>query len=609
MRIERRANPCDFPAMSPTRGRTPSRAGVDLGRRGLAAGLLGAAGGALLNKGCAPASDVGESRPYDPEPELGASAQALGEGCTPEVTPQAFGAVGDGRHDDTDALQQALDTRSVFVPAGNYKVTRKLWIRSGTLLRMDDNAELRRDFAPSPTPPPGGWSLFGFRDTVTTQVTLLGGRLNGCSDLTRYATGHNLFGGRTGSGLLLDGVTFMNVIDNHAIDLAGFSDVRIQNCRFLGKRSVASGSGNKEAIQLDPDILAGQGSTNSDFVIENCYFGASPTAGFGAWPVAVGNHSANRASVVVQRTRILGCHMEGCSIAAVAPYAWDDTLIWGNRFSNCARGVYLQQGTGEKRQGCVNTVIVDNKFLGGGANCVFAAANASEPESHRHRGLVVQGNLFQGVETCLRLGYMLDAVFSGNTCVDVRGGVVNLWQPNDAVTVTNNTIENVTGTCFFVASTNRNVTITSNTGEGFAARVVHVTGEGGDERENIAVCHNTFADCAGPVFIAVDSGATHHVSVNHNALMVGSRGWQPSTDEVIRVTVTGRAAVLHNQLDSRLARKLVRVPHGIFSGNVLGSPEGVVIAGVGSTAYRADLSDRLYVKQASSGTAAGWVSY
>lgn len=44
------------------------------------------------------------------------------------VTPQMFGAVGDGNADDTAALQSALDKgRPLFIPAGTYKVTKTLY--------------------------------------------------------------------------------------------------------------------------------------------------------------------------------------------------------------------------------------------------------------------------------------------------------------------------------------------------------------------------------------------------------------------------------------------------------------------------------------------------
>lgn len=44
------------------------------------------------------------------------------------VTPQAFGAVGDGKHDDTMAIQAAINSnKPVFLPPGQYLVSKKLW--------------------------------------------------------------------------------------------------------------------------------------------------------------------------------------------------------------------------------------------------------------------------------------------------------------------------------------------------------------------------------------------------------------------------------------------------------------------------------------------------
>ena len=54
------------------------------------------------------------------------------------VTPQMFGAVGDGVHDDTDAIQTALNKGGViFFPSGRYKVTRQLNATKACTIKMD----------------------------------------------------------------------------------------------------------------------------------------------------------------------------------------------------------------------------------------------------------------------------------------------------------------------------------------------------------------------------------------------------------------------------------------------------------------------------------------
>lgn len=53
------------------------------------------------------------------------------------ITPQMFGAIGDGVADDTDAVQAALDYGGeVYFPAGRYKVTRQLSATKSCRIRM-----------------------------------------------------------------------------------------------------------------------------------------------------------------------------------------------------------------------------------------------------------------------------------------------------------------------------------------------------------------------------------------------------------------------------------------------------------------------------------------
>lgn len=61
-------------------------------------------------------------------------AQTIGQ----TVTPQMYGAVGDGKNDDGSAFEQALNSgKNVYVPAGRYKIGRVLTIPSGVKMYGD----------------------------------------------------------------------------------------------------------------------------------------------------------------------------------------------------------------------------------------------------------------------------------------------------------------------------------------------------------------------------------------------------------------------------------------------------------------------------------------
>lgn len=61
------------------------------------------------------------------------------------VTPQMFGAVGNGVADDTTAMQQALSNPVVFIPSGTYKITNTLTASANFVIGQD--CEIVADFA------------------------------------------------------------------------------------------------------------------------------------------------------------------------------------------------------------------------------------------------------------------------------------------------------------------------------------------------------------------------------------------------------------------------------------------------------------------------------
>ena len=79
------------------------------------------------------------------EPKI--NAQFLTEIENVYATPQNYGALADGIHDDTAAIQAAINSgRNVFIPAGTYRTTAPLIINSGeVILTGDRKATIKPD--------------------------------------------------------------------------------------------------------------------------------------------------------------------------------------------------------------------------------------------------------------------------------------------------------------------------------------------------------------------------------------------------------------------------------------------------------------------------------
>ena len=531
------------------------------------------------------------------------------------VSAEDYGAVGNGVTDDYAAIQAALDylnTRGggVLRAPATYSVSAQLRTYSGVTVDMCGTGTIRRDFNTSAT----GAGLFGVNGATPSNIAFVNGTLDGNGQ--NFNTSHNIFSGLQITGLRFDAVRLLNIVDFHAIDLAACKTVRIRDCQFLGFANLSGTRGFSEAIQLDPGYALGAGATNDDVLIEGCYAGPNPAhaaPGFGAWPCLVGNHSANDSAVVTKNIRVIGNHVEGATWAGVSAYAWDQSVISGNTFDACVRGVYLQQGTGTKTQGCVDVAITGNTFNGAATvNAVFADSNSGTPSNSIHRHISIAGNTFDGVQTCVRAYWVSGIAVTGNTARNISALYTTVaGAKNENTAITGNTIDTVSSAVIFLGGEDKNVSIVGNVARNMTGRFLHATGAGdGTLRGQLQVNSNTLVDCAGAVFVAVDSGASKDVQINGNNLSVGAAGLVPSTGEVIRCTVTGRCEVLDNYVADALIAKVVRVQAGgIFRGRVSGSPLGVVTAGIGSIAYRSDggAGTTLYVKE--SGTdATGWVA-
>ncbi len=88
---------------------------------------------------------------------------AFGPGSRQWVLPQWWGAKGDGVANDTAALQAALETRLVHLPAGRYRTTHELAVRDRSTIVGVGNAW-------SPTPTTDSWIEYDGRDDPLAAV-------------------------------------------------------------------------------------------------------------------------------------------------------------------------------------------------------------------------------------------------------------------------------------------------------------------------------------------------------------------------------------------------------------------------------------------------------
>lgn len=527
------------------------------------------------------------------------------------VTPRRFGAVGDGVADDYDALQAAFDYVNtlgggvVEIQDGTYLTSQQLRVYANTRVIMSDNAIIRRNFNTSAT----GAGLLGVTGTASN-IHFEGGTLDCNGDV--FQTGANIFGAVGVQNISFVGVTFLDVPEYHAIDIADADDVVIDKCRFLGFFNHSGTRSFSEAIQLDPDYSNG-GSPIKDVRLSNCYFGGNPdTPTSSPWPAGVGNHSVNVATVTTEGTRVKNCTFEGCTFGAVSAYAWDDTIISGNTFKDCVRSVYMRQGTGTKTQGCVGVAITGNTFEGVGTNVIFADDNnGTDPDNALHRDIAITGNVFRDVDTAIRALYARGLSISGNVATTYS---VFLTIPDEVsgVTMCGNKLEAASSTTVFVSGSSRNINVEGNTAMNMAGRFFHMTGATDAAlRENISITNNVLIDCSAAVFIAADSGASKTFKVSGNTLAKGDANLEPSTGEAIRSTITGGGVRISDNLISD--EIIAKVPYagsgGLVRADINGSPEGVVTAGVGSEVTRKDggAGTSSYRKESGTGNT-GWVA-
>lgn len=197
-----------------------------------------------------------------------------------------FGAVGNGQTDDSPSIQRALDAAenngmTVYIPSGNYRIGRTLYVGNDTTVRCDSGARL---FVCEKSPKKRGDFLLSNRDTVNgnRSIAIYGGTWDGNFDGKNNNKPADLFDPEAFSGstlnfvnvknLTLSGLAMRNSVVYY-IRMAKLDGFLIRDISFASERTAYNQDGLHFAGEvrhgLIEHITAEPGQTNDDMIAFN----------------------------------------------------------------------------------------------------------------------------------------------------------------------------------------------------------------------------------------------------------------------------------------------------------------------------------------------------
>ncbi|CAG7614658.1 NosD domain-containing protein [Paenibacillus allorhizosphaerae] len=383
---------------------------------------------------------------------LAAETKAAGGTATvPIYNVKDYGAVGDGTTNDTAAIQSALNDAQtasfshVVIPRGTYKTTAALRIFGNTRLTLEKGATVLR--CHNSTILINGLNNVNFSGYNGHGNIIIEGGVWDCNVL-QYPDPGNCFGLARGRNIVIRNLEVRDVPNCHAIDMNGCDNVLVDNCRFIGylDPQTDQSSGLREAIQISPHLQVGfpyfgafDGMPCRNVIVQNCYFGASGTAGTQAWPTGVGNHSSVH-NVYNSNIKVYGNTFEGMTYGGVRSLKFTEMGVMNNRFIDCKMGVMLsntQANTeGSKDadgvqsglpQSGKNYIIQGNTFTGTVTTNIYCVGSAKDVATYaKVESVLIADNVFEqgpAANNCMTIRWTNDVTISGNVLRNQYRGI------------------------------------------------------------------------------------------------------------------------------------------------------------------------------------------
>lgn len=351
------------------------------------------------------------------------------------VTPEMFGAVGDGITDDSDALIDMFESINTggcaVIPDKTYAISKPVNVYSNTDIVGLGKASIKvlrtgSDFMRISLSL-GEYGVSEFTGYDGVHDVNIFNIIFDCGDDGRFAsTGHG--GGNIGlshcRNILLSGCYFKNQINDHYIDVAGSKDVLIENCIFDEIRN--TGIDAYEAVNIDwssaegfPHFGTADNTACFKVDIRGCQFYNQIN---NALPI--GSHYYPAGAAHHQNISITNCLFNKCSYAVKMIHC-DKFSFTNNKVDDCGYFSASQAGNIDMFALLlenVNDIVINNNIFSDLINGGVKVQNGGGSDVTYVRHCEIKNNIFENIcsnpatagNIGLRLRYIENVSVFGN---------------------------------------------------------------------------------------------------------------------------------------------------------------------------------------------------